>query len=332
VGANGEFGMTTMSRRQLLVSMAKGGLAASVAAPLVRTLEPWTLLAGSRSAGTGCLWGSTNYKGGIDKWEALIGRQYHIEHLYQAWDEPLLSSRARQSVAEGRRLLLNWRATNRSDHAPIRWADIADGKQDAVIRARAEELKAFAAPGRPKIALAFHHEPENDRDDSPSLAPNGSIEEYKAAFRRVHRIMTRRGVKNVLWTLILFGSSYRNGKVDLYYPGDDVVDIVGADGFNWYGAKPGARWESFRAIFQAHHQFAVDRGKRAWACEVGTLEDPNDPGRKAQWFLDMAETVKDWPKMKALVYFVGGQYYWGVDSSDQALRAYKQVGSSAYFS
>jgi hypothetical protein len=320
-----------MSRRQLLVSMAKGGLVASMATTLGRTAGPWASLMGSGSVGTGCLWGSTS-RGGIGQWEALIGRRYDIEHLYRAWDEPLLSSGARQSVAEGRRLLLNWRASNRSNGDPIRWSDIADGRHDAVIKARADELKAFAAPGRRKISLAFHHEPENDRDDSLSLTPNGSIEDYRAAYRRIHRVMTRRGVTNVRWTLILFQSSYQNGKVDLYYPGDDVVDIVGADGYNWYGAKPGARWSSFHQIFQAHHQFAVDRGKPAWVCEFGVPEDPNDPDRKSRWFLDMAETVKDWPKMKALVYFMEGRYDWRVDSSSRALRAYKQVANSAYFS
>src|SRR5215467_9470446 len=83
--------------------------------------------------------------------ESEIGRTYSIYHYYNGWQNPLIDERGQYASSHGSRLLINWKAalewaggkSNGAGAGYVRWADIAAGKQDAIIRARARELKAF---------------------------------------------------------------------------------------------------------------------------------------------------------------------------------------------
>jgi hypothetical protein len=43
------------------------------------------------------------------------------------------------------------------------------------------------------------------------------------------------------------------------------------------------------------NHFAVVHDKLWMAVETGAQEDPDQPGRKGQWFRDIAATAKAWP-------------------------------------
>ena len=66
--------------------------------------------------------------------------------------------------------------------------------------------------------------------------------------------------------------------------------------------------------------------------EMGALEDsanPPDPQRKANWFRNLAATVKTWPNLKAVTYFQA--FGWHFDSSTAAIDAYRTIGADPYF-
>jgi hypothetical protein len=75
--------------------------------------------------------------------------------------------------------------------------------------------------------------------------------------------------------------------------------------------------------------------------EVGVQEDPNAPGRKAQWIRDMGAVLQTrMPKVRALVYFdhrtnsysdPGIFFDWQLTSSASAHAAWRSLGQSRYF-
>ena len=118
------------------------------------------------------------------------------------------------------------------------------------------------------------------------------------------------------------------------YPGDQYVDWVAADAYNWYPGKGGSNWRSFADAFASFHQWAsaTHPDKPQMAEETGVQEDPSDPGRKAAWITDMAATIKSWPQMKAVVWFNSNQIYpWWWDSSSASLDAFTAVARDCYF-
>jgi hypothetical protein len=269
----------------------------------------------------------------VERAEAGIGRPLTIHHLYKTWNQPLVGPLEEWSIAQGRTLFLNLKAVLGSADGLIeyvRWRSIANGNRDEEIRTKARVLKSLGV----SVYLAFHHEPEDERtidEDSPRC---GSFKNYRNAWRRVVEVFREEGATNVSFVWCLLGSTFAKGEADFWYPGDDVVDIVSADAYNWFGTDEGRVslvWRSFAEAFQAAYAWATGRRKPFWVGETGTLEDPKDPGRKAQWYLGMGEQAKLWPNLRALVYFKGGIYGWHPDSSPKALAAFKQVVNDPYF-
>ncbi|MFN2470721.1 MAG: Ig-like domain-containing protein [Gaiellaceae bacterium] len=259
--------------------------------------------------------------------EKLVGRRFDIDRQFHRWDKPFPTLHEATAIKRGSIPALSWAPVTQAG-TRVRWSDIAKGTQDAWIGARADAVKVFGK----KILLAFHAEPEDDATWA------GTPADYRAAWRRIVSIFRERGATNAVWTWTMMAYTFQAGSgrnpLD-WYPGDDVIDWLAADGYNWYASMHqqggNAPWRSFQAIFQPFYDWGKSRGKPLAAWETGVLEDTKspDPLRKAQWFKDAATTIKNWPQMKAVIYF--NAHGWYFDSSKPATDAYKAWGADPHF-
>ena len=268
--------------------------------------------------------------------EAKIGRTYGVFRYYHGWESPLIGDLGNTASRGGRALMVSWKAAHEWPNGGssgrgagyVRWGDIASGRQDAVIAARAQELKRFGKT----VYLSFHHEPENDRD-IPGDRRAGSPAEFRAAWQHIWRMFQARGVHNVRFVLVLMGQTYAAGNEMTWYPGDRFVDVVAADGYNWFRTTnhPAAPWRSFATIFTPGYRFALRHAKPFWVAETGLQEDPSRPGRKAEWLKAMAAQAERWTDLGAVMYFMGGANGWWVDSSASSMAAYRSVAHARIF-
>ena len=117
--------------------------------------------------------------------------------------------------------MLNWKPRREND-APVP-GEIARGLQDARIDSVARQVKRFRRP----LFLTFHHEPED------GVGVYGGVDDY-ADVRRVVARFRRRSVRNVAFVWNVMGSNEPLRGVPLRaMPGDDVVDWVAWDPYNW---------------------------------------------------------------------------------------------------
>jgi plastocyanin len=265
----------------------------------------------------------------VPRYEAMIGRKLAIERVYYLWDEMFPTADDYWSRDKGRTLLLSWN-TSESDQSTCagRWAGIAAGDYDADIDARAEAIKAFAAP----MFFTFHHEPTTA---PPNHIACGTPDEYKAAWRYIKERFDADGVTNVTYVLILTALNYTRNKLDLFYAGDDVIDVLAADGYNWYSCEyhPGP-WREMETIFTDFYNAGVEKGKPMVLGEYGSGEDDAVPGKKGQWFTNGADLFKKWPMIKGVTYFdkgTGGACDRYVDSSPSSLAGFSAMGKDPYF-
>lgn len=274
--------------------------------------------------------GRETHEVALERLESRLGRVLDLDRVYYQWDDTFPAEQEAADAARGRIPLLSWRAERR-DGSAVPWASIADGAEDPWIAERAEALRAYASP----IILIFHHEPER------SIDSNGSPAEYVAAWRHLHEVFRAHGAVNIEWALALFAVTYQDGTATDFYPGDDVVDWIGADGYNRYGRADvpngcnGSVWRSFGALFSALHRFATAHGKPAMAAEWGSPEDAADPGRKARWFEDALATIEAWPDVKGLAYFDADNSSssgcdWRASSSAASFAAFKSIALDPY--
>lgn len=315
------------------------GLLASLTATLpaqaaARSGQPQLAESGPPLPQTGALLGAlaavgdhhgSNHQEALLDFEADAGREMAIDHDYFNWDEVFPSTWNEQSRDQGRTLLLSWSAGEKGGSC-VGWANIANGSEDATIDARAADIKAFAAP----LFFVFHHEPENDT----SIC--GTSVDFVDAYQHVHDRFVADGVTNVSWVWVLMAYTYRVEDPNVWYPGDNYVDVVGADGYNWYSC-PGRTdpWNEFSWVFDEFHAWGMAHGKPELVAEFASMEDPDDPNHKAEWISNAEATIKTWPEIKAVVWYDNGPpsptCTWWVDSSQASLNAFKSMGADTYF-
>lgn len=196
---------------------------------------------------------------------------------------------------------------------------IVSGADDDVLRAA---VAAMDATGGDWL-LGYWHEPESD------LAPD----EFRAAFAHVAGLVE--GTAGVRTVMLLQASTYAGGRADAWYPGDDAVDVIGADGYDWKGcrthggiAAPGASSASFAKIFGGAEAFAQAHGVPVVVGEFATAADPTRPWARAGWLREAAAWMGEHPAFLGAAYFnhgTGGGFRCQWALSAQQRRVYESL-------
>lgn len=265
---------------------------------------------------------SANVDDAVAAFEHTVGRKLDVQRVYRRWGDDLRAGGVASAVARGRTPAVSV-ASKRADGTAVSWASIARGDHDAAIAAQATTVAGLGVP----IFLTFQHEPDY-------ATGYGTPEEYRAAWRHYVEVFRERGVRNVVWTWIVTPAAFATGSTrptaDALYPGDDVVDWVGLDVYNWSGCNPGGptSWSPVASQSAAARTFAQAHGKPVMVAEWGSVEDPADLQRKAGWLRDAMATWTAWPEVKAVLYFhQQGSCPWWVDSSPASLAAFTEIAA-----
>jgi chitodextrinase len=255
--------------------------------------------------------------------ESEAGTHFAIDHDYIHLDTTFPKSSHLSSISSGHTLLVNIKPE--INNTPVRWSAIAAGTYDNYLVSKANAFKSLGVAA----FVIFHHEPEND------LTAFGSTADYVAAWRHVVSVFRDHGATNVafVWTMMAWTFN-GNSNPTAYYPGDDVVDWLAADGYSWYPTKANAPWRSFGEIFGGFTSWAGANhpAKPLMVAETGVQEDPADPTRKGAWYANAVTTMKSWPQIKAFVYFNSDtDGAWWLDSSLAAKAGYAAAAGDTYF-
>jgi len=285
---------------------------------------------------------------GIVKRETDAGRTLDIDnHYYASFDAALPSGggkpimpgwREQWDIASGRIPMVSWGGAD---------VDlIVAGTYDAAIDAAAQRFGALGAP----FFLRWFWEPDGTRPSKADLSKTPA--KYIAAWRYIHDRFAKAGNTNAVWVWCPVSLDFYppSGQTDPtlapnhainplgaqpYYPGDDVVDWICADGYNWAPNKPGARYEPFQELFQAFYNWSVPHNKPLMVGETGVQE--NNPGDKANWIeATHVSLTQHYPNIVAWLYFDtknanGLNNEWWLESDPAAYQAWKEMAADPYF-
>ena len=224
--------------------------------------------------------------------EHELGHPLEIVHVYHPWGTVFPTPEDRYFVRNGKILLLTWGGD------PNTKAIIA-GRDDAMIRARAEGLKALGHP----IMLEFRHEM-----DRPNLrwTIHGPAD-YIAAWDHIRSIFSAVGATNVSWVWCPTGYGFQVGRAQAFYPGGREVNWVCADVYASSASQslseaagPFLRWASHHDKPVIIGEFAAGGNSRDWAA----------------WLTAAGQLAKTDRQIKAMAYFDGN----GTDSNGNAFR------------
>jgi Glycosyl hydrolase family 26 len=227
--------------------------------------------------------------------------------------------------------------TMKLENASIK--EVIEGKQDPEIRSWAKEARAFGYP------FLFRPWWEPNGNWYPWARGSDTPTEYIEAWQHFHDLVEEEGATNVTWDWVvnaIWGDPESNPTP--WYPGDEYVDWVGVDAYNW-GKNPiqPATWltaeQSIEPTLEILEEVAP--GKPVCVCESASTEydesgQPPKPLKKAAWLHEMLDTfLPTHPEIKAYLYFdwnvekEGGQvkerFDWPIESSPEATEAFREV-------
>jgi Glycosyl hydrolase family 26 len=257
-------------------------------------------------------WLEPEMKDSLRSFESAIGRRLDIVHHYIPAGSALGWQPA-WHISRGQIPMISWGGLNSTE--------VLEGTHDRYIASFARSVDALGQP----VFLRYGAEMDGEGNRAWVVSPSA----YVSAWRYIHQRFE--GVPAV-WVWAPVASAFTRKVAPLYYPGDRYVDWIAADGYNWNGCR-GDAWEGFSQIFRDFYTWGSAQGKPLMVAETGTVEDPADSLRKAQWFAGAATSIKrSMPYLKAFVYFHSDRDCpWWIHSSTASLEGFRQLALDPHF-
>ena len=272
--------------------------------------------ASAGAANGGVLFGATPPANGgnvdsLHRFEADLGEDLDLVRVFMRWDEAARGRRYHQEILDGGRTMLISVRAARMNGAKLSWNSIANSQPGSQIY---NEIVAWADYFKTldgeRVWFVFNHEPEIGVNEG-----QGSSDEFRSAYRRVHQIFNRRGAGNVQFGWIMTNYSYElqqkapwdRRAAAKWYPGDDVVDLIGSDPYDWSNCRTnnavinrpmGDLLQYFNTFAKAHPAKGLLLGE--WASTLN-----RNSGTQADFINQTKELVKrpEWAQMVGISYF-----------------------------
>jgi hypothetical protein len=281
----------------------------------------------------------------IDEFASMVGRQPSVVMWYQDWATPGVkefdAARMDAVGARGAMPMVTWEPANwtlGADQPNYALATIVRGDHDPHIRQWARDAAAWGEP----LYLRFAHEMNGDWYPwSPLANGNGGPKEYVAAWRHVHEIFEEEGATNVrwVWNPDITDSDRPSPRRPSYaslYPGDEYVDWVAIDAYNWGTSQRWSQWRTFPQLFEVSYtEMEALTDKPMMVGETASAESGGDKGAWIRRTF-LTDIPTKYPRVRAVIWYhrnneAASDADWRVNSSDGSLGAFREVAASSLY-
>lgn len=220
--------------------------------------------------------------------------------------------------ARGKTLALSWGPSKYENTVLL--TDVAEGRYQEHVDEVLTGIAAYQLP----VVCRWGWEMNGDWSEY-SAAYDGEWKgcndpsEYVAAWRYVVGRARSLGVQNLRWLFCPNGNDVGDYPMEEYWPGADVVDLIGADAYNGF-----AEWTSFHDLFVGpYKRLALLRpDSEFWVGETGCVESTEPGVSKAGWAHEMFYETR-LPLLKAVNYFDEfGSRDWRIQTSSASEEAF----------
>lgn len=170
--------------------------------------------------------------------------------------------------------------------------DVAAGLYDSYIKEWAAEAKQIGKP----MFVRLGHE-MNDGYRYGWGPQNNTPQDFVAAWRHVHDLFDRQGARNIIW----IWSPHPAYSFREFYPGDDVVDYIGAGVLNYGTIAVWSQWWTFNDIVEKYYDSVEVYKKPVMITEFGSLAVG---GNRARWYADaLGSLPRRYPLIRSVLFF-----------------------------
>jgi mannan endo-1,4-beta-mannosidase len=276
---------------------------------------------------------------GITAVETECGLPVTVISVYRAWshcniqdDQPWLEH------LKGccRDLLLTWEPWHlpvhggRPEEQPeFSLREILSGRYDDYIRSFSKALSEFTQ----RIYLRPLHEMNGNWYPWCGKVNNNTVELYVPAWHHIHNLVCENVRSNIQWVWSPYATSCPDdpeNAIERYFPGDDAIDWIAMDGYNWGDTLHEGGWSSFEQIFEnAYKTITAISSRPLMISEIACAENGGD---KARWIKQTFKSLTtSFHLVKLLIWFdAKKECDWRMASSSRALNAFRKIGEERY--
>ena len=273
--------------------------------------------------------------------EEAIGKGVAIRMYYLNWQNAVNGGIYRTDKLTGRLSYITWEY---QDGSATDLQAIIDGEHDDTIDNWANRIAELE---NQMVMLRWGHEMNGDWYGWSGFQNGGSMtdgfgdptladgpERFVAAYHYIHDRFAAIGADNVLWVWcpnapisVMTDELGQWNDAANYYPGDEYVDWLCLDGYNWgtsaFGQAFNSSWQSFDQIFaESYRQMQAINDEKPMI--IGEFASTEEGGDKAAWIIDTYQTIaEDYPQIRAVTWFhINKETDWRIDSSPESLEAF----------
>ncbi len=260
----------------------------------------------------------------LPSFEASAGKAVSLVMLLHSWNQGNFPYNSMNSIrSHGSIPVLSWQSYAPENAVETSWKRISEGSMDGYIRQWAYDSKSWGHP----YFLRFDWEMNGYWDPYSSQA-----EYYVPMWKHVRDIFRQEGATNVTWVWCpnIDGPSTR--PLEQVFPGNDQVDWVCMDGYNFGTSQSWSSWSSFSSLFAPtyNHLLKLAPGKPIM---IGEISSSEVGGSKPEWIRQMfSDLPSKFPNVKAFIWFnINKETDWRIESSEESKRAFREGINSSYF-
>lgn len=265
------------------------------------------------------------------EFEKLTDKKYSIAHYYRGWEsfiDPVLISEFESLNKEKWQPMLNANPYYFKDcpaqDMPI-YEAIATGKCDDFLRRAGKNLSKVDKP----FYLLFAWEMNNKDLEWSVPYTQSTSSDFRLAWQRMHKIFQEEKVDSIVWVFCPNIPDVAEAPYKDLYPGDEYVDWVCLDGYNWGTTQSWSAWYSFKDVYNGPYQTLTSIAPNK-PVMIGEINTTDQGGNKAEWLSDMFRQIPtDFPKVKAVVIFnedrtkTKEKINWKIDVNPASLEAFR---------
>ncbi|WP_051280694.1 glycoside hydrolase family 26 protein [Anaerovorax odorimutans] len=238
----------------------------------------------------------------------------YYKHFNKDNDVSSLRKGLTNAAKENRILELTLQTTSQEDGNMV--YDILNGEYDQFLDLFISEINEAKIP----VLMRFCNEMNGDWCMYSSYHTSKDTEIFKQLYKYVYKKFEEKGAsKYVIWVWNPNEKSLPDFKwngEDMYYPGDEYVDVIGLTGYNTGTYYDAEKWRSFDEIYEIPYKKVLENYNKP--IMITEFSSSSVGGNKEAWVLDMFDKIKNYDQIKVAIWWSGRD----LDSDGSVARPY----------